>query len=146
LILAATHAGAGGASAPAAARRPVPKDRPYLALYSERFAAEHPDHIAEDVLIGSQNPQPPNAGRRQWEAMHAWEAWDRLGEVRVPTLVLHGTDDALIDVENARRMAAGIPGGDLVLLEGAGHLYHSEQPEEADRAVLAFLDRVEHIP
>ena len=60
-----------------------------------------------------------------------------------PTLVLHGTDDRLVPVENARRVASLIPGARLVLLEGAGHVYHSEQPEAADAAVLSFLDDVE---
>jgi 3-oxoadipate enol-lactonase len=145
LVLAATHAGPARASA-AVARRPVPKDRPYLALYSERFAAEHPDHVAEDILVGSQSPQPANVGRRQWEAMQAWDAWDRLRDIRAPTLILHGTEDGLVGVENARRLAAAVPGAELVLLEGAGHLYHSEQPEAADRAVLVFLDRVDATP
>jgi pimeloyl-ACP methyl ester carboxylesterase len=142
LVLAATHAGPARASAPAR-RRSVPKDRPYLALYSRRFAAEHPDHVAEDILVGSQQPQPASAGRRQWEAVQAWDAWDRLGDIRVPALVLHGTEDDLVDVANARRLAAAIPGAELVLLEGAGHLYHSEQPDEADRAVNEFLARVD---
>ena len=44
---------------------------------------------------------------------------------------------------NASRLAALIPGARLVLLEGAGHVYHSEQPEAADRAVLEFLADVE---
>jgi pimeloyl-ACP methyl ester carboxylesterase len=142
MVLAATHAGPARASPPSS-RRSVPKDRPYLSLYSERFAQEHPDHVAEDVRVGSQDPQPPDAGRRQWEAVQAWDAWDRLQGIRVPTMVLHGTEDGVIDVDNARRLAAAIPGAELVLLPGAGHLYHSEQPEQADGAVLAFLDRVE---
>jgi pimeloyl-ACP methyl ester carboxylesterase len=142
LVLAATHAGPARASVPAR-RRSVPKDRPYLALYSRRFAAEHPDHVAEDILVGSQQRQSASAGRRQWEAVQAWDAWDRLGDIRVPALVLHGTEDDIVDVANARRLAAAISGAELVLLEGAGHLYHSEQPEAADRAVNAFLDRVD---
>ena len=121
----------------------VPKAKPYLALYSERFAREHPDHVAEDILVGSQNPQPAHAGRRQWEAMQGWSSFERLGQIRCPTLVLHGTEDRLVPVANARLLADRIPNAELVLLEGAGHLYHSEQPERADRAVLGFLGRVE---
>jgi pimeloyl-ACP methyl ester carboxylesterase len=142
LVLAATHAGSRRASRPGPGAH-VPKDKPYLALYSPGFAETHPDHVEEDILVGSQNPQPPYAGRRQWEAMQEWDAWDRLAEVSCPVLVLHGTEDRLVSVENARRLAATIPGGRLVLLEGAGHVYHSEQDEASDSAVLAFLDQVE---
>jgi len=142
LVLAATHAGPHRASKVGPSGK-VPKDRPYLALYSEAFAREHPDHVAEDILVGSQNPQPLHAGRRQWQAVESWDAWDRLADLRAPTLVLHGTEDRLVAVENARRMAEAIPGARLALLEGAGHVYHSEQPEAADEAVLSFLDEVE---
>jgi len=142
LVLAATHAGR-RRSADVGKSGRVPKDKPYLALYSEAFAREHPEHVAEDILVGSQNPQPLHAGRRQWEAVEGWDAWDRLGEIRVPTLVLHGTEDRLVAVENGRRLARAIPGARLVLLEGAGHVYHSEQPDAADDAVLSFLDEAE---
>lgn len=142
IVLAATHAGASRAVRMRDDAR-VPKDKPYLALYSPSFAREHPEHVAEDILVGSQSPQSPRAGRRQWEAMHAWDAWDRLAAIGVPTLVLHGSDDLMVPVENARRLAAAIPGAELAVLEGAGHVYHSEQPERADQIVMDFLKRVE---
>ena len=142
LILAATHAGPKRAARPPADAN-VPKDRPYLALYSEAFTREHPEQIAEDVVLGSQRPQSPHAGRRHWEAMRRWDAWDRIGRIRCPVLVLHGTEDRLIPVENARMLAHRIARAELFLLEGAGHMYQSEQPDAADAAVLAFLDRVE---
>jgi pimeloyl-ACP methyl ester carboxylesterase len=140
LVLACTHAGPRRA-----ARSPdrAAKSRPYELLYSARFAREHPEHVAEDLRVGSANPQRQFARRRQWEAIQAWDAWDRIHAIDRPTLVLHGTDDRLVPVENARRVASLIPGARLVLLEGAGHVYHSEQPEVADAAVLAFLDDVE---
>ena len=61
--------------------------------------------------------------------------------LRVPTLILHGTEDQAIDVGNAELLAERIPGAELVLLEGAGHLYHSEQAAAADAAVLDFIRR-----
>jgi pimeloyl-ACP methyl ester carboxylesterase len=142
LVIAATSPGPRHAARPGPASS-VPKDRPYLALYSDAFAREHPDHVAEDILVGSQNPQPRQAGRRQWEAMQGFDSFDRLSSLRVPTLVLHGTDDRLVPVENAHLLAGRIPGAQLRLLAGAGHVFHSERAEEADGAVLGFLDDVE---
>ncbi len=143
LILAATHAGPAHEARRTGPVSKVPKDRPYLALYSDAFAREHPDHVAEDILVGSQQPQAPFAGRRQWEAMQAFDSFDRLPTLRLPVLVLHGSEDRLVPVENARLLANRIPGAELVVLEGAGHVYHSEQPDAADAAVLRFLDRVD---
>jgi pimeloyl-ACP methyl ester carboxylesterase len=138
LVLAATSPG-GDHVAPSYAR--VPKDAPYLALYSPRFAAEHPEHIAEDLRVGSQTPQSPEARRRQWEAMQGFDVYDRLPELRVPTLVLHGTEDRVVAPGNARVLADRIPGAELVLLEGAGHVYHSEQADLADAVILDFIRR-----
>jgi len=141
LVLAATRAGGGPPVPRDAGSMNVPKSRPWLALYSEGFAAAHPAHVADDLRHGAR--QQPNARRRQWEAMRSWRSWDRLPALRVPTLVLHGTQDRLVPSALGRQLADRIPKAELVLLEGAGHLYHSEQPEAADRAVLDFLDGVD---
>jgi 3-oxoadipate enol-lactonase len=145
LILAATHAGPSRKIRADRRQSKVPKDRPYLALYSEAFARVHPDHVAEDILVASQHPQAPHAGRRQWEAMQGFDSYDRLPTIGASVLVLQGTDDRLVSVENARMLAERIPGAELVLLEGAGHVYHSEQPEAADGAVLRFLERIDRM-
>ena len=66
-----------------------------------------------------------------------------LPAIRVPTLVLHGTEDLAVSPQNARQLAEQIPGAELILLEGAGHLYLSEQAEAVDAAVLDFVRRHE---
>ena len=138
LVLACTHCG--GAHAERSDAH-VPKDRAYLALYSPWFAEQHPERIAADLEAGSLHPQRPHAERRQWEAMQGFDSFGRLPRIEAPTLVLHGTEDLTVPVENARLLASRIPGAELVLLEGAGHLYHSEQPDAADAAVLDFIGR-----
>jgi pimeloyl-ACP methyl ester carboxylesterase len=45
----------------------------------------------------------------------------RLGEVRAPTLVLHGTEDPLFPIAHGEALAAEIPGARLLPLEGMGH-------------------------
>jgi pimeloyl-ACP methyl ester carboxylesterase len=139
LVLACTHCGPAHAIPVRDAK--VPKDRPWLALYSPRFAEEHPDHVAEDLRVGAAQPRHPIGGRRQWEAMQGWDAFDRLPLIGAPTLVLHGTEDRTVAPRNAEVLAQRIPGAELRWLEGAGHVYHSEQPEAADEAVLGFIRR-----
>jgi pimeloyl-ACP methyl ester carboxylesterase len=46
---------------------------------------------------------------------------DRLSEIRVPTLVVHGDRDVVYALEHARALEAGIPGATLVVVEGLGH-------------------------
>jgi pimeloyl-ACP methyl ester carboxylesterase len=63
----------------------------------------------------------------------------RLGEIRVPTLVVHGTADNVVDAGNAPLLAEGIPGARLELLEGVGHLLPWERPAEFTVLVEEFL-------
>jgi len=59
---------------------------------------------------------------RQLQAIMAAKGrLSRLAAVRVPTLVIHGTDDILVPVENGRTVAAAIPRARLIEIEGMGH-------------------------
>jgi 3-oxoadipate enol-lactonase len=138
LILGCTHAGPSRAIRSEAS---VPKGEPWRAMYAPGFPDRHPEHVAEDLRIGAAQPKHPEGGRRQWEAMQGFDSYDRLPSLRMPTLVIHGSEDLAIPPANAELLADRIPGAELRLLEGAGHLYHSEQAEAADAAVLDFLRR-----
>ena len=142
LILGCTHAGPRHVVRVKDSK--VPKGEPWRSMYSPGFPDRRPDHVAEDLRIGAAQPKHPEGGRRQWEAMQGFDSFDRLPGLDVPTLVLHGTEDLAVSPENGRLLAERIPGAELVLLEGAGHLYHSEQAEAADAAVLSFVRRHEH--
>ena len=63
-----------------------------------------------------------------------------LAQIRVPTLVLVGTQDVLTPPAESRRMAAAIEGARLVELPGVGHLSNLEAPTEFNRALGTFLD------
>ncbi len=63
----------------------------------------------------------------------------RLGEVRVPTLVLAGAEDQPDVLAAADRLAKGIAGARGVTIAGTAHLSNLERPEEFDRLVAAFL-------
>ena len=60
--------------------------------------------------------------------------------IQVPTLVVHGTEDQLIPVSEAEIMADGIPGAELSLIEGAGHMLNMENPLAFNEVVQVFLD------
>ena len=57
----------------------------------------------------------------------------------LPTLVVWGAEDPLIQVDKARAITAAIPGAQLRLLESCGHVPSLEQPEAFARATEAFL-------
>ncbi|MBX6343255.1 MAG: alpha/beta fold hydrolase, partial [Thermomicrobiaceae bacterium] len=62
-----------------------------------------------------------------------------LARVRAPTLLVWGERDALVPLEEARALAAQLPGARLVVIPGAGHNAMIDQPDAFNRAVLAFL-------
>lgn len=84
-------------------------------------------------------PQPPEAFLRQANAIRSFDALDRLHRVQVPTLVLVGDQDILTPPWSARELASTIPGAALKIIEGGGHGFSFEIPDEFNRAVLEFL-------
>jgi 3-oxoadipate enol-lactonase len=67
----------------------------------------------------------------------------RLGEIRVPTLVLIGEEDQPDIHAIAERLAREIPGARLERIANTAHAPSMERPEEFDRLVLGFLESVE---
>jgi 3-oxoadipate enol-lactonase len=62
-----------------------------------------------------------------------------LADIRARTLVVHGTEDNVIDVRNAGLLAERIDGARLVLVAGVGHMFWWEQPERVVTIVREFL-------
>jgi 3-oxoadipate enol-lactonase len=84
---------------------------------------------------------PPDTYRK---AVHLLTTFDRkadLRRIRVPTLLVAGSEDKTAPVSVMQRMAQEIPGAELVVLEGCGHLGPMDQPEAFNTALQAFLEK-----
>ncbi len=66
---------------------------------------------------------------------------DRLGELTVPTLLVHGDRDRVVPAEWAQRAHERLPDSELRVLRGCGHWPPRECPEEFNRVVTDFLAR-----
>jgi pimeloyl-ACP methyl ester carboxylesterase len=73
----------------------------------------------------------------QLEACHAHDTSARLGQLEMPTVIIHGTLDQLLPVENAYAIAGHMPAARLEILEDVGHLFFWERPEQAAALVRA---------
>ena len=60
--------------------------------------------------MGAAQPKHPEGGRRQWEAMQGFDSFDRLPNLRGPTLVVHGAEDQAIAPENGELSRSGSRG------------------------------------
>jgi len=88
-----------------------------------------PGHVDEDLqaqmagLAFDRACRPAGVARQYQAARRDGSRTERLAALRVPTLVIHGTADTLIDPSGGRRTAQAIPGANLALIEGMGHDY-----------------------
>jgi pimeloyl-ACP methyl ester carboxylesterase len=70
------------------------------------------------------------------------EAWQgRLGEVRTPVLVIHGTADPIFPIEHGVALSKKVPGATLVRLEGSGHELHEADWDQIIAAIVAHTRR-----
>jgi proline iminopeptidase len=71
--------------------------------------------------------------------LKGWAVMDRLGEIKVPTLVMAGRDDFQFPPEHQVALAAGIPNARLEIIERAGHNAPTERSAEVIQAVRDFM-------
>ncbi|MFZ3568026.1 alpha/beta fold hydrolase [Streptomyces sp. BH097] len=80
---------------------------------------------------------------RQIEQNPLWAATDdiqgRYGELELPVLVAWGAEDSWIPVQRAHELAKLIPGAELRIIEGAGHLVQEDAPAELAAVLGEFL-------
>ncbi len=99
-----------------------------------------PSHIPHMLITGIQTKMQPEAmifGESQ--ILKGWTVMDRLGEIKVPTLVMAGRDDFQFPPEHQQELVAGIPDARLVIIDRAGHNPHDEQPAQTLEAVRNFI-------
>lgn len=69
-----------------------------------------------------------------------------LPQIAAPTLVLAGDGDPLVPPEQARVIAAQVPGAELVMLPGAGHALFAERPDAYRAALDTWLRATALVP
>ena len=106
--------------------------------YDVMIAAEYATREGAYELyseLAGQYPTPVPVLMAQLGAIMGHDTSERLEEIAAPTLVIHGTEDRLMDCANGELIAKLIPGARLELLEGSGHMFFWEQPERSARLV-----------
>jgi 3-oxoadipate enol-lactonase len=108
---------------------------------SARTVATRPELVDEIFRYRLDNRPVLDGWLAQAAAGRTFSSLSALPELSVPTLIIHGMDDNVVDHRNAELLAREIPGAQLLLLRDAGHLCFWEEPGEFADTVRAFLDR-----
>jgi pimeloyl-ACP methyl ester carboxylesterase len=76
-------------------------------------------------------------------ARHNFEGTHRLGDVRVPTLVLIGESDTIGSnhIAQSKVLAERIPGAEMRMLKGQSHGFFWQTPEETNQVILDWVKR-----
>ncbi len=97
---------------------------------SEHFARDD-EAFARFRAIGTERAVAVAVTMEQLSAITRHDTSARLGALAMPTLVVHGTEDRIIPVENGRIVARLIPRARLEIWPDTGHLYFWEQPQHS---------------
>ena len=128
-------------------------DPEYLAAM-EVFCNRHvcrvvpnPDYVARTFASITVNPEVYHTMNGPTEfhvigTLKDWEIIDRLGEIRVPTLVTSGRFDEATPLI-AGTVHHGIPGSHWEMFESSSHMPHAEEPERYMAVLDRFLSDVE---
>ena len=107
--------------------------------YSDDYIARHDAEIVARALANQGLRSEPEGRATQIAAVQLHDTHARLSEIRMPTLVLHGTDDGTVPYENGRVLAAGIPGSKFISYPGGRHLFFTECADQMNRDIVEFL-------
>jgi len=111
----------------------------YRSITAPSFAKKNATILEMAVGFAVQTAAPREGLARQLRAIGRFNAWDRLPELKIPALIVHGDEDPLIPYDNGVLLSRRIPGARLCTLPGVGHLVPLEAPLETYGAILDFL-------
>lgn len=95
-----------------------------------------------DSAIRSARLLPEEVRAAATSALGVHNLLDRIETIAVPTMVIGGSRDRLIWPSRVRALAEAIPGAELHMVDGAGHMIIWERLEKVDELVLSFLSRL----
>ena len=102
-------------------------------------AAARPELI--EFAKGEVAQTPAFVAREAIASLNASDSRPRLGEIRVPTLVVVGDEDIITPPSESQALAKGIPDSRLEIVPGAGHFPMLEQPDSFNLLLGGFLMR-----
>lgn len=117
--------------------------REFAEARSDFLLAQPADPAVRAEVVETMAAIDPAAYRLGVEAVWMADQRDRAAAIRVPTLVLCGTEDRPTPPALSAELAALIPGSRIAMIPAAGHLTNLERPAEFNQTVDDFLAEIE---
>ena len=149
LILCATTAGMLMVPGSPAALSKMVDPRRYVdaAFMEKHFATLYGDALGKTAgkssHIGRLTPPSRRGYLYQLIAMLGWTSAPALPFLKKPTLIMMGDEDSIVPLVNGKFLHALIPGSELEVFEGGGHLFLLSHREQSVASIREFLDRPE---
>ena len=105
------------------------------------FKEERADFLTRIIELGMAMPTPMETFGQQLAAIQGHDTYDRLPQIKSPTLILHGNKDILVPFENAAILHERIPGSQVRIVDGTGHCFFWERPDAVIEEVVGFLSK-----
>jgi pimeloyl-ACP methyl ester carboxylesterase len=112
------------------------------AYFVESFRAANRPLLDRMFDVVNANPTPPHAVQGHLKVIAEFEGCADLGQIKAPTLAIHGDGDPLIPAENSRILAKGIAGAQLYVVPTASHFFWMEKPQESAAALTGFFGKL----
>lgn len=84
----------------------------------------------------------PEVYHGDFSACNAFDVSGRLGEIKMPCIMIVGAGDKLTPPKYSEFLAKGIPGSTIRVIQDAGHMVALEQPKDFNQAVTQFMSTV----
>jgi pimeloyl-ACP methyl ester carboxylesterase len=105
------------------------------------FAESTPPEIYQPVVEERRN-RDPKVVHGDFQACHAFDLMDRVGEINLPCLIFSGAEDKLTPPNYQDYLHEKISGSRLVRFDNAGHILNLERLDDVNKNIEEFVESI----
>jgi pimeloyl-ACP methyl ester carboxylesterase len=110
-------------------------------VVSEEFIGKNQELAEKMVKIIMEGYGPPQGQKGHAYASVSYDNYRRVPEIKAPTLIMAGSADKTISLDNIHILKERLQGAELAVLDKVGHFFMWEAFDESNRIMLEFLWR-----
>ena len=112
----------------------------YLTMaFTPEFVHASPEVVEDFCILREQNTVPEPVYMDQLMSATTFDAVGFVPGIEARTLVISGTNDTVVPVQNSINLAAAMPNATLETIDGGSHMFFVENYERFNSVVMRFL-------